>query len=138
MKYLKISLFILLLTLTAYSISWADGGCKIHKTAVNWSHIRGECNGGYAHGFGEASGSGGRYFIGEFDKGRFLHGMYMYNDGSLYYGPFVKGRFHGVGMMITPKGKIFIGSFVKGQYNWRKNTYQKGKELLIPKPLEKR
>ncbi|CAD7952875.1 unnamed protein product [Amoebophrya sp. A25] len=54
-------------------------------------------------------------FVGRFESGLFVNGVYESRNGHKYEGPFKENKFHGQGTYSWPGGRTFTGEFKDGK-----------------------
>lgn len=84
------------------------------KNKAYFATFKGEFKKGGINGLGEVSYYNGDRFVGFLTDGKKQTGTYYFEDGSIYEGPFEKGKHHGFGKLVYGKNSKFSGQIYEG------------------------
>jgi len=78
----------------------------------------------------------GNIYSGEFLNGKYHgHGKLIFNDGQVYEGAWASGKMHGKGKITWPEGDVYEGDFLygdrhgQGSFSWASGAYYEGNYL---------
>ena len=124
-----------------YEGDWVYGRWKGRGRYCNGlgDTYEGDVNDDCKHGMGIMKFADGRVFAGEYMVGQMVHGKMVYQNGSIYVGPWLNGMRHGVGKCMFWDGSEYEGEFEEDCYHgrgkmtwsngeWYTNLFYRGKE----------